>query len=263
MKKLLLIIGSLFVSLLINAQITLENTYNASATITRLENSGYKYYVMDVANSQCRLYNMNHSIYKTINLSVPGGQYLYDIKYVTENLFNLDSQIELSYTYYYYNEIGQYYAYETRIANESGEIMLTIPGASYADVLSTGENGSKYLAYVWDYSIFPYTVETQVYSVPGQISTTTETIPQKNELIQNIFPNPATSNIIIEYELPDGVSEGLLHIIDIHGRIIDNYKIDRTFNNLHLDIVNYPKGTYICRLQANGMASDIQKFVVQ
>ncbi len=146
MKKLFLIISSLFVSLLINAQVTLENTYNTSATITRLENSGYKYYAMDVAASQCRLYNMNHSIYKTINLSVPGGQYLYDI---------------------------------------------------------------------------------------------------------------------IEYKLPDGVSEGSLYIIDIHGRIIDNYKIDRTFNNFRLNTVNYPKGTYICRLQANGLASDIQKFVVQ
>lgn len=263
MKKLLLISGSLFISLLISAQVTLENTYNTSATITRLENSGYKYYAMDVAANQCRLYNMNHSIYKIINLSVPGGQYLYDIKFVSENLFNPDALIELSYTYYYYNEIGQYSVYETRIANESGEIMLTIPGASYVDVLSTGENGSKYLAYVWDYSIYPYTVETRVYSVPGQVYTTTETTAQKRELIQNIFPNPGRSTINIEYKLPDGVSEGSLYIIDIHGRIIDNYKIDRTFNNLHLNIVNYPKGTYICRLQANGIASDIQKFVVQ
>ncbi|MCK5839674.1 MAG: hypothetical protein KAG99_07485, partial [Bacteroidales bacterium] len=61
MKKLLLITGSLFISLIINAQVTFENTYNTSTSITRLENSGYKYFAMDVAASQCRLYNMNHS----------------------------------------------------------------------------------------------------------------------------------------------------------------------------------------------------------
>lgn len=84
MKRFALLIAIIIIVKLASGQITLESTYNFSGTYTKLANSGYKFYVMDVGVNQCRIYNTDHSLWKTINLSVPNGSYLYDIRYVTE-----------------------------------------------------------------------------------------------------------------------------------------------------------------------------------
>jgi len=63
MKRLTILL-SLLLSVLIHSQgqITLEHTYTGvSAAYINLPIAGYKYYVMDVANKQCKLYNNDHS----------------------------------------------------------------------------------------------------------------------------------------------------------------------------------------------------------
>jgi hypothetical protein len=62
------------------AQPSLETVYSVSTNICRLEKAGDKYYAMDLANKQCRVYNLDHSLYRTINLTVPEGYYLFDIQ---------------------------------------------------------------------------------------------------------------------------------------------------------------------------------------
>ena len=59
MKKTTLILALLAILTISNAQITLEQTYPASATLTELGVSGYKYYLMDVTNNQCRIFNFD------------------------------------------------------------------------------------------------------------------------------------------------------------------------------------------------------------
>jgi hypothetical protein len=54
-----------------NAQVTLEKKYDYSTSVVEFETLGYKYYLMDVPNGQCRIYNMDHSLFKTINCNVP------------------------------------------------------------------------------------------------------------------------------------------------------------------------------------------------
>jgi len=111
MKRIILPVMILIASLGLKGQITLEQSYAVSGTLTQLENDGYKYFFMDVVNSQCRLYNLDHSLWKTIDLSVPEGYWLYEIAYVSQKLFDTDDLIELSYICYYYNETVQYYTY--------------------------------------------------------------------------------------------------------------------------------------------------------
>ncbi|MBU2650972.1 MAG: hypothetical protein KKA81_08555, partial [Bacteroidetes bacterium] len=108
------------------SQISLENTYNVSAGVAWLELSGTKYYVMDVANSQCRIYNLDHSLWKTMSFSLPANNYLYDIQYVTQNIFDQDSEVECLVTYYEYIDNGstQYYEYTTVVYNEDLQVLL-------------------------------------------------------------------------------------------------------------------------------------------
>jgi hypothetical protein len=128
MKPLVLIMAIMAQSVFLAGQITLESTYNHSGTFTNLAQSGYKFYVMDVVANQCRIYNVNHTIWKTINLPVPTDNYLYDIRYISENLFTTDNSLCLAYIYYSYNTTNQYYTYTTKVIRENGTELLSIPG---------------------------------------------------------------------------------------------------------------------------------------
>jgi hypothetical protein len=75
--------------------VTLEKKYDYSTAFVKLETQGYKYYLMDMPNAQCRIYNLGHSLYKTINCSVPNNCYLADIKYISEKVFDSDAGLEL------------------------------------------------------------------------------------------------------------------------------------------------------------------------
>jgi hypothetical protein len=232
------------------AQIYLEKNYNASTGLTQLANSGYKYYLMDVVNNQCRLYNMDHSLWKTINLTVPAGLILYDIRYVSETLFNSDSKVELAYIYYSYDTALLYYTYYTKIINEDGLELLSIPGCSYLEVKAPGTYGTKMLAYVYDYSIVVWTLNTLVYSLPGNLPTGEYSI-EGDASQKRPYPNPASAMVTIPYQLPDGINTGEILLMNGSGTIMKAFRVDRTFNELLIQTADLPKGVYIYQIKTN------------
>src|SRR5210317_1798820 len=86
MKTSIITFTALFLGIFLQAQVTLEKTYNYSGTLTAIDSNEYKYFVMDVPMKQCRIYNEDHSLFKTINLTVPEGYFLYDIKFVSRKV---------------------------------------------------------------------------------------------------------------------------------------------------------------------------------
>src|SRR5690349_4517041 len=93
------------------AQITLDNTYPTPSSdlyMVNLERSGPKYVIktMDSGNRYLKFYNLNHSLWKTIDCNpfrkvkrannatiFPFGCF-----YISESLFDCDTNIELIYT---------------------------------------------------------------------------------------------------------------------------------------------------------------------
>ena len=250
MKKTILLLAFLALLTISNAQITLEQTYPASATLTELSIPGYKYYLMDVANSQCRLYNLDHSLWKTINLDIPSGMYLYDLRYVSDTLFNKDNKVELAYTYYSYDTTLLYFTYYTKVIDEDGIELLSIPGCSFVDVISTSSNGTKLLAYVYDYSLVLYTVNTIVYSLPGKLPP--GGISAKGEgFLKKAFPNPTSSMTTIPYQLPDGAINPRILIVNSTGQVLRSYNVDRTFHDLIIPTEDLPKGVLLYYLKTD------------
>ncbi|MEI7500613.1 MAG: T9SS type A sorting domain-containing protein [Bacteroidota bacterium] len=250
MKKLILSLLSLSLIATSSAQISLENTYPASTGLTELAVSGFKYYMMDVVNNQCKLYNIDHSLWKTINLIVPAGMYLYDIRYVSETLFNTDNKVELAYIYYSYDTTLLFYTYYTMVVNEDGQLLLSIPGCSYLEVKAPGAYGTKMLAYVYDYSIVLWTMNTQVYSLPGNLPTG-EISVEGNSFLNRPFPNPASANVTIPYQLPFGVNTAEIRLINESGKLIKSYTVDRTFRELLIQIADLPKGIYVYQVKSD------------
>lgn len=250
MKKPILLIAFFALMTISNAQITLEQTYPASATLTELSIPGYKYYLMDVVNNQCRLYNLDHSLWKTINLDIPSGMYLYDIRYVSDTLFNKDNKVELAYTYYSYDTTLLYFTYNTRVIDEDGIELLSIPGCSFVDVISTGSNGTKMLAYVYDYSLVLYTVNTLVYSLPGNLPP--GGISQIGEgFLKKAYPNPTNYIVTIPYQLPVGTNNARILLANGSGQVLKSFNVDRTFHELIIPTDGLPKGVLLYYLKTD------------
>jgi len=264
MKRIILLLFTAITGLQMQvfSQITLEKTYSGvSAGVAHTETYGDKYYVMDVAGSQCRIYNLDHSLWKTVNLSVPSNYYLYDIQYVTDHLFNSDNTLEMLYVCYNYNSSGQYYTYDTRIATETGTQLLDIPGAGYNWITEVGTGGTKLLSYIYDYSVSPYTINTKVYSLPGTLPSGVSQVQQAATTLK-AWPNPVNGTLTIEFSLPDGARQARLNVINSSGQQVKSFTVDGTFNNLLLDTGDLPSGIYFWNLEAPGFKSTAQKIIV-
>lgn len=242
-------------------QITPEHTYSYSGTYTRLSLSGNKFYLMDVALSQTRIYNTNHQLWKTINLPVPANNYLYDIKYLSEGLFSSDNSLCLAYIYYIYDETNLYYTFNAKIIKENGTELLSIPGCQYLDVVTVEGEGTKLVAYCYDYSTTLYTIQTKVYSLPGTLLTSENSIRKTDSRLP--FPNPAIDYTTISYKLPAGINNASLKISDIQGREIDRITINGYTNSITIPTANYPSGSYLYQVESGNQRFETGKFIVR
>ncbi len=245
------------------SQIQLEHTYSHSGTFTKLSNSGFKFFVMDVGQNQCRIYNTDHTLWKTINLSVPGNQYLYDIQYISENLFTLDNSLCLVYTYYAYDETNLYYTYTTRVIKENGTLLLEIPGCQYYYVTDIEQTGSEFVTYSYDYSIFPYTIETAVYRLPGELVTSIQPDQPTNAQFMSMAPNPATDFITISLDQTGKLPFDKVILSDIQGNAVRTIWIKDKREQLNIPLNGLSRGVYICSLFTDNVMVNSQKIVVQ
>jgi hypothetical protein len=264
MKQILSTLILMFSFAVVYGQITLQKTYNYSTAVVKLETLGYKYYLMDVPANQVRIYNMDHSVYKTISCTIPNGYYLGDVKYVSQNLFNTDSQIELVYIYYkYVTASTPYYIYGAKVVNESGSNLISIDGAQYIYVNKTGDAEYKLFAYCFDYSVFPEKVWTNIYSIAGVPVFSASISDKQQDVLLNAWPNPATEVIRLEYELPANVKSASLNIYDTSGRKIKDFAIDSHSDHIAMNVNDLAAGTYLYNIEYNNQRTSSKKIVVQ
>lgn len=247
-----------------NAQISQDANYTYSGTFTELALSGDKFFVMDVTNSQCRIYNTNHNLWKTINLDVPDGQYLYDVQKVSENLFTTDNSLCLMYTYYLYDEVNQYYTYTTKVIKEDGTLLLNLPGCQYYYATELQDGATKLVTYSYDYSIFPSPVTTGVYSLPGSLVTgSNATIDPAGTAALKAFPNPASQQVNLLFPEPIKSTDATLELRNAAGQLLQQIPVQIGQNQLQLNISQYPRGMYFYQLRQQSQVSAAQKLLIQ
>lgn len=263
MKTFILTVISIAFAFVLNAQVTLEKKYDYSTSVVKLETQGYKYFLMDVPKAQCRIYNPDHSLYKTINCNVPNNCYLADIKYISEKVFDNDAGLELLYTYYKYftTSTSYYYEYDSKIINEDGSVIQSIDGARYNYVNQTDANTYKLFSYCYDYSVYPETVWTNIYSLPG--TSVYSWVNEQQPVDINLFPNPASDKVNVYYSLPKNVNEGILTIVDNNGKLINRYTVDNHTSFLSLDVTPYQEGIYHYFIEYGNTKTEAKKLVVQ
>jgi len=248
----MLIIALLLSGMNLLAQPVYEHTYTESANIAFLDKLGEVYYTMDVISKQCLIYDMDHTLLKSIALPTPDGYYLADLQYLSEKLFNQDDLVELIYIYSKYvpTDLSYYYTFETRLINENGVDLLTLPsGAGLSSVIETPGHGKKFLVYNYDYSVIPYQTSTNVYSLPG---TSTKSVSHTLTNIEKLaWPNPADQLVNIPVTLPEGVYSGSLDIVDMNGRKVLSFPITSETGNVILPGGQLSSGTYLYYVTAD------------
>lgn len=263
MKQLFATILLLLIFAAGNAQVTLEKKYDYSTSVVEFETLGFKYYLMDVPNGQCRIYNTDHSLFKTINCNVPAGYYLSDLKFISEKLFDSDAGIELLCTFYKYNAASDYYEYDSKIINEDGSQLTFIDGGLYNYIHQTGENTYKLFSYCYDFSTFPEKVWTNIYSLPGTPVVSAFLENENPDFNLKAFPNPTSGQLKVAYNLPPEVQEGTLFLFDNNGKQVNRFVIDNHTDHLLLDVSDYKSGVYHYFVEYGNKRSPSQKLVIR
>lgn len=255
MKKILILLA-LSLSINANSQITLEHTYtvantNAYLTGCNLANSGFKYQITDLTAGQIKLYNLNHSLWKTISIPPIASFTILGVYNISENLFNTDGQVE--FLVYYYTTVAptQYYV---KVYTETGTVIGDFPNRAYSGVFDTGSNGIKLF-------LNDLNLSREVWSLPG--TSTNLGLNDDDEFISNQFaayPNPTNNIISIPYTFSQGIN-GQIIVYGSNGQIIKTFNVDSNFSSLELDVTNYASGTYYYTISNGATVSEPSTFI--
>ncbi|HXD94752.1 MAG TPA: T9SS type A sorting domain-containing protein [Bacteroidia bacterium] len=264
-----------------NAQITLDNTYNSyfnaginntGFTVVNLSNSGYKYVNPFLRNGNIILYNLNHTIFKTLTYPpIPsgGGDLLY---FISETLFdNNPSNVEFLINRQTNNGNSSVYVFEENGAQlffkDSVYIAGTNPGMYPSPTTSlfyTTSGVKLLLTALASDSVY-------VYNLPGSLvcsdctnsitSSRTENNNLQNNGITN-YPNPAKNETTVAYDLPPGVTSADLVFYNITGQEVKRFKVSNAFKDILISTSDLEAGTYYYQLQASGVNSAGKKMII-
>ncbi len=283
MKKLLFISSAIFILCTVNvkAQITLETSYSfPRLPVVNLQYSGSKYAIVDFANSQILLFNLDHTAYKQINIPPQPSATSYKIWYLTEGLFNTDST---SVAYLLEGRVGSsglFDTYYVSIYDENGtqlfhaDNVFTVystsnepaPNATYTPIFNT-EYGTKM---VLTSSNLLMPIGVSVYSLPGKLPCAVcdgqivsgLAAPVHEEVFIAVAPNPANSMARIDYKLPENVRHATIVLYDAYGKELKRYGIDVRADYFMLPVADLTTGIYFYSLEIPGKNPLAKKMMV-
>lgn len=261
MKKLLytsLIAATLGLAQNANAQITLEHTFEGDdARFWNWSTEPILNYFVIRGDGQIKLYAENYSLYKTITV-VPQSGYTPDRWpfYFSQNIFTTDGKIVFL-NYFNNDEVDVNGRRKLMAVDENGVVIKDFGSAYDFDIIQvfpTSDN--KYRISIskvnsnWEFTA------TEIYSLPGVVSTSNARLVPTAQRMQSPFPNPANSTISLPYKLQQGETS-VMRILNINGQLIESKNIGSDFEQILLNVSNYRKGMYI--YEVNGVSN---RFVV-
>jgi hypothetical protein len=259
------------------AQITLEHIYDSAATynygtpatnsqlmIIKFELSGERYVKINNWGKVMDIYDMNHSLIKTISLAAMPDGGLGDIMYLSEQLFNTDSKIEFLYSSRTSGVTGIYNEDGTVLFFDTLEPMVRslIPSQQFP-IYNTSSGTKMLLSYRG--TNLSTGLKARVYSLPGTLSTSIQEGNMqlmKAQGISNLYPNPSNGKITLQYELPKGEQEGEIILYNTQGAEVKRYKVDNTFSDLLLDNSQLQAGVYYYQLTTGRGSIGSKKMIV-
>lgn len=289
MKKLITSIALVFCATCnIYSQLTLETTYFATDSsnikfnylmgkikinqnTTKYLTANYYLYqsVGCTYNVTYKLYNLNHSLYKTLpfisdSLWQVNQENAFPFS-IQENLFNTNTDIEIAYIRY---KSG---IHSFKVINEFGSVLFERDSvvnwsqnngnglsSSQEDGFYNTENGAKLILLTG-----PFLSRTkEIYSLGGTIITALQINNGDNEDMIALSPNPSKEYTRITYQLPSNENSAEIVVYNISGVEIKRFIVDKTFNDLVVSNDDLPSGNYFYALFANNQLISTKKAIV-
>jgi hypothetical protein len=265
-KTLITILTTIVWGLSVQGQITLEATYpnaagqgNNQFGIVNLGHNDYKYLFLQATSHIFKLYDLNHSLYMTVNIPVVSSG-IFPVQHLSRSLFDCDSanieyimNCDLPPHVYVYRTDGTL-LFEADSVH--GYFVLSNSGGFDKQYITSTPSGTKMELDHMDGSV-------RVYSLCGTLPTSitdNDFEAMENKLLA--APNPSITFTKLFYQLPRGIEEGVILIYDTNGQIVKQYKIDRTFEYLNLSTIDMSAGTYYYSLQTNSRIIETKKLLV-
>lgn len=275
MKLRLFVLLVLFANAM-TAQFVLEHTYDSASLynscqgkqnqlmLVKFETLGECYVKVNRCGSSIKIYNINHSLIKTISLAnvpIPAPPYdsPQDVLYISEKLFNTDSKIEFMY-------VNVNSTYTTIVYNENGTVLFSDAGAPLVrpnyhlqqfPIYNTSQGTKMVLSYK--------NGDAKVFGLSGTLSLSVKQLNEtlmEQSMLSNARPNPSVNGTQISYALPEGNHEGIIVFYDVQGREVKRFEVDDSFDHISLNKNDLSSGTYIYQLQFDGKKSGSKKMIV-
>lgn len=84
-----------------------------------------------------------------------------------------------------------------------------------------------------------------------------------NSSISNIYPNPGSSQVSINYNITDQVNSAAVRLVNIYGNIVVEQNIDLGTSKLTVDISNLENGVYFYTVLLDGYVYRTQKLIIR
>lgn len=267
MKKLVI-----FIFILLSSrgysQITLDYQSSTPLVYFKLNNSETKYYKDDInsinSTNQLMLYNLNGSLYKTIQIPSIPNSYISKIDWITETLFdNNPSNIE--FLAFYWSDSASWIQVQARVFREDGTILLDeLNARSYfyinlsynTPLIYLTEEGPK-LMLDYQYAKGNY-YQTKVFNLPGEIPTGIQLNQQERDTRLSLYPNPNNGSFFVNFH---SNSENT-HIIDLYstnGKLIETYQSQS--NLMQINNFGLSEGIYLLNSRSKSINSTTKMII--
>jgi len=286
-RKLLLIalLGVLFCPGQSDAQITLDHAYPTSTAdlyMVNFELSGPKYVLksQDSGSRYLKLYNLNHSLWKTIDCNPfrtvkrtnNATVFLFGSFYISETLFDCDTNIEFIYT----SQAGGLLDRSiVDIYNEHGMMLFSSDSTDLPMNYGTGlvyllqqrpiyntPGGAKMLL---DKNVrvgSNWVTTPLVYNLPCTLSVGVGGLnKQAAGPDLSVVPNPQYYESTIRYTLPEGLDRAEIVVSNMEGKELKRYQVDNTFDSIFIGHSDLPAGTYLYSLVGGGQVLTAKKVI--
>ena len=242
-----------------------NNANNAPLQVVSLLLNGKKYVLQDMIDNQVRIYNLDYTLWKTINLPTISGCTPSTAYYISENLFKIDNKVDLAIGY-------EGTTNKQLIIDETGSIINTLDSAELIQIYNIGNDSFVAITGINEGSTGAMNYgHYRIYSLPGTIPCSTcnssslgmgRVANGNSDATIKVEPNPANNTTNIYYAISGGVNSGTIVIIDMTGKIVDSYKVNSGNSYITVSTANLASGTYYCTLKGNSIHAVTQKLVV-
>ena len=244
-KKALVFIAMLCVTYVCSGQVELLKSVNGYFFPTIGED---EFYSFEENSNQVVIYDINLTVKKTFNINVEGWWW---ISRVGKNIYTNSGKYE--FLLFCEGDDGNEGCF---FSNENGESIYLCYAVSECEMNGINHCSSvivqnKLILTDWTDSEDDGTLIRKVYSLYGNVGK----IANHKSSQPKAYPNPATSNIKIQYSID---KMDIMNIYDMSGKVVESVFLSPSVNEIEIQVGNYSHGVYIYKYK------DVSgKFIVQ